>query len=278
LVYSNPILKEDQPTGLRGIIVDISELKMAENEIIKLNEELEDRVANRTSQLELANKELESFSYSVSHDLRTPLRALDGFANILLQDYATLLDDEGKRMLRIVISNANKMGSLIDDLLAFSRLSRQEMEFESIDMKAMANSAYNELVADTDTIDFRLHQIPETVGDPALLRQVWINLIGNAIKFSSKKPNRIIEVGTLTSGTEIIYFVKDNGAGFNMDFSNKLFAVFQRLHSPKEFEGTGIGLSIVQRIIQRHGGRVWAEGKEGEGATFYFTMLGKSEK
>ena len=272
LVYSNPILKEDQPTGLRGIIVDISELKMAENEIIKLNEELEQRVASRTSQLELANKELESFSYSVSHDLRTPLRALDGFANILLEDYAPLLDDEGKRLLRIIIANANKMGTLIDDLLAFSRLGRQEMQFAPIDMHAMANSAYNELVADTDTIDFRLHQIPETNGDPALLRQVWLNFISNAIKFSAKKLNRIIEVGTLTSGTEIIYFIKDNGAGFNMDYSNKLFAVFQRLHSPREFEGTGIGLSFVQRIIQRHGGRVWAEGKVEEGATFYFTL------
>ncbi len=278
LVYSNPILKENQPIGLRGIIVDISELKMAENEIIKLNEELEQRVASRTIQLEAANKELEAFSYSVSHDLRTPLRALDGFANILLEDYAPLLDSEGKRMLNIIIANANRMGNLIDDLLAFSHLGRQEMQYTRVDMYEMADSVYHELANNEDAIEFRLYPIPETMGDPALVRQVWLNFIGNAIKFSAKKLNRIIEIGTLTSETEISYFVKDNGAGFNMDYSNKLFAVFQRLHSPKEFEGTGIGLSIVQRIIQRHGGRVWAEGKVDEGATFYFNLGAKSEK
>jgi len=259
------------------IFTDITQRQQAQEDLNKLAEELEVRVIKRTEQLELANKELESFSYSVSHDLRTPLRALDGFANILLEDYAPLLDSEGKRMLNIIIANANRMGYLIDDLLAFSRLGRQEMQNTHVDMHQMANSAYRELVNDEDTIEFRLHPIPETMGDPALLRQVWMNFIGNSIKFSANKPNRIIEIGTLPSATEIIYFIKDNGAGFNMDYSNKLFAVFQRLHSHKEFEGTGIGLSIVQRIIQRHSGRVWAEGKEDEGATFYFALPGKSD-
>ena len=259
------------------IFTDITQRQQAQEDLNKLAEELEVRVIKRTEQLELANKELESFSYSISHDLRTPLRALDGFANILLEDYAPLLDSEGKRMLNIIIANANRMGFLIDDLLAFSRLGRQEIHNTHIDMYEMANSAYRELVNNEDTIEFRLHSIPETMGDPALLRQVWLNFIGNSIKFSANKPNRIIEVGILPSATEIIYFIKDNGAGFNMDYSNKLFAVFQRLHSPKEFEGTGIGLSIVQRIIQRHGGRVWAEGKVGEGATFYFTLADRKD-
>jgi PAS domain S-box-containing protein len=272
LVYSNPVFKDSKPVGLRGIIVDISEIKMAHTEIKTLNEELEQRVAKRTEQLEMVIKEMESFSYSVSHDLRTPLRALDGFANILIQDYAPLLDDEGKRMLQIIIVNANKMGALIDDLLAFSRLSRQEMQYSPIDMHALAYSSFIELVPENQKIEFRIQPLSKATGDVALLRQVWLNFISNAIKFTSKKSNRVIEVGMMTEDSENIYFVKDNGAGFNMDYSNKLFAVFQRLHSPREFEGTGIGLSIVQRIIQRHGGRVWGIGKVNEGATFYFTI------
>jgi len=269
------ILVSETEILLGTIITDITDRVIAQQDIEKLNEELEQRVARRTEQLQSANKELESFSYSVSHDLRAPLRALDGFANILLEDYTSVLDDEGKRLLGIIISNANKMGTLIDDLLAFSRLSRLEMQFTPIDMHAMVSSVYNELNLDNQQIEFRLQQLPEAFGDIALLRQVWLNLISNAIKFTSKKTNRVIEVGIKARGNENIYFISDNGAGFDMDYSSKLFGVFQRLHSPREFEGTGIGLSIVQRIIQRHAGRVWAEGKENEGATFYFTIADK---
>ncbi len=268
-----------EPKSILFVLRDITERKQAEEEINKLNEELEKRVFERTKQLEAVNQELEAFSYSVSHDLRTPLRALDGFANILLQDYSPFLDTEGKRLLGIIIGNANKMGYLIDDLLSFSRLNRREIKFDKIDMYSMVNSVYQEIVPESERekISFHLQNIPETYGDPAMIRQVWLNLIGNAVKYSSKKSNRIIEVGNATEGSKTIYFVKDNGAGFDMAHSVKLFGVFQRLHTTKDFEGTGIGLAIVQRIVTRHQGRVWAEGKVNEGATFYFILDGKEE-
>jgi PAS domain S-box-containing protein len=256
------------------IFQDITDRKRAEEEVIRLNTELEQRVFDRTSQLEAANKDLEAFSYSVSHDLRTPLRALDGFANILMEDYAAVLDDEGKRMLKIIISNANNMGHLIDELLSFSRLGRTGISYSEINMREMAESVFNEYASETDKekISFSLPDIPNASGDPAMIRQVWVNLITNAIKFTSKKPDRNIEIGFIPGNNETVYFVRDNGAGFDMANSSNMFGVFKRLHTTKEFDGTGVGLAIVKRIVQRHKGSVRAEGVVNEGATIYFSI------
>jgi signal transduction histidine kinase len=221
-----------------------------------------------------ANKEMEAFSYSVSHDLRAPLRAIDGFTQILVEDYGGKLDDEGKRVAGIIEASTVQMGKLIDNLLSFSRLGRAEIKKVPVAMGVLANEVYAEIkksVPDRD-IEFSPGILPDIEGDADMIRQVWVNLLTNAVKFTGKKEKAKIEVGGTDNGKSVTYYIKDNGAGFDMQYVGKLFGVFQRLHSVEEFEGTGIGLANVKRIVERHGGTVRAEGKVGEGATFYFTL------
>jgi light-regulated signal transduction histidine kinase (bacteriophytochrome) len=236
--------------------------------------ELEHRVVERTAQLQAANQELEAFSYSVSHDLRAPLRAIDGYVSILLEDYAAPLGEEGNRLGRVIRDEARRMGELIDDLLALSRVTRVELNKSGIDMKSLVQHVYEQLVQPDarERVDFHLGNLPRCDGDPLLLQQVWVNLIGNAVKYSSKRERAVIEVGGACDAAENVYFVRDNGAGFDMEYVGKLFGIFQRLHSEREFDGTGVGLAIVQRVIRRHGGRVWAEGEVDRGATFCFAL------
>lgn len=236
----------------------------------KLNEELK----REAIKLEDANQELESFAYSVSHDLRVPLRAIDGFSRIVIEDYENELDEEGVRLLNIIRENTKKMGQLIDDILLLSRAGRQEMNIGQLDIGALAKNVYNEFGQETESrnINFIVEDLPNVEADRALMTQVLTNLIGNAIKFTKQTENPRIEVGFTEDDSNYIYHVKDNGAGFNMKYYDKLFGLFQRLHSQEEFEGTGVGLSIVQRIISRHNGRVWGEGEVGKGATIYFSL------
>ena len=254
-----------------GVNLDITERKRSEEEINELNADLQRHAA----ELVESNKELEAFSYSVSHDLRAPLRAVDGFSRMVLADYAPKLDEEGRRMLGVIRGEAQRMGRLIDDLLAFSRLGRQSIEATGIEMEALARSVFDELAAQepNDRVRLDLRPLPPARGSEAMIRQVWVNLIGNAIKFTKERELAEIEIGTWDGGNSgRIYYIKDNGIGFDMRYADKLFGVFQRLHSQEEFPGTGVGLALVQRIVKRHGGRVWAEGQVGQGATFYFTL------
>lgn len=255
------------------VVILVAILAERVEKVKKLNS-LNQKLNEQTDKLEDANQELEAFAYSVSHDLRVPLRAIDGFSRILVEDYEDKLDDEGIRLINIIRDNTAKMGHLIDDILLLSRASRQEMKLNKLDMAALAKSVYDDFHADTAgrNIEFNIGNLPNAYGDRAMLGQVFQNLIGNAIKFTRQKDPGIIEVGGRKEGKEIVYYVKDNGAGFDMKYINKLFGLFQRLHSPEEFEGTGVGLSIVQRVIKRHGGNVWGEGAVDEGATIYFTL------
>jgi len=252
----------------------ISARKAAEAKIRQLNLELEERVQQRTAQLAAANQELEAFSYSVSHDLRAPLRAVDGFAGILVEDYADRLDEEGRRVLGVIRREAGRMGQLIDDLLAFSRVGRAQMRAVEIDMTALASAVFAECAAEAAArrIRFAPEPLLPARGDPSLIRQVLVNLLANAIKYTGPRVEARIELGSRADGAENIYWIKDNGVGFDPKYTHKLFGIFQRLHSDEEFKGTGVGLALVQRIVCRHGGRVWAEGKLNAGAVFYFSL------
>jgi signal transduction histidine kinase len=233
--------------------------------------ELEARVRARTSELQATNRELEAFSYSVSHDLRAPLRAVDGYARMLEEDYRDRLDAEGQRLLRVVRDASNRMGRLIDDLLAFSKLGREEPAKRRVDVGALVAEVVAEL-RDGSKAAIETAALPAAHADPAMLKQVWINLIGNALKYSGKREGARIAIGSREEGDEVVYWVRDNGAGFDMRYAGKLFGVFQRLHRHEDFPGTGVGLAIVQRVVTRHSGQVWAEGQPGQGACFYFSL------
>jgi PAS domain S-box-containing protein len=267
-------LKSNDTTTFCGFITDITERRRAEEEIKLFNQKLEQMVLDRTQELQLVNKELESFSYSVSHDLRAPLRAIHGYMNIFAEEYSAKFDDEARRLTTIIMNNTQKMGRLIDDLLAFSQLGRKELIRTPTSMSQMVQGICEEQkrMDETRSIDFTIKQLPNALVDVVTIRQVWINLISNAVKYTRHKPQATIEIGAIEEDDHSIYYIKDNGAGFDMQYYNKLFGVFQRLHSQKEFEGTGVGLAIVQRVVVRHGGKVWAEAVPNEGATFFFSL------
>lgn len=260
----------NQIYAIMTVATDITHLKETEREIAEMNATLETRIAERTNQLEMTNKELESFSYSVAHDLRAPVRAMSGYAGMLREDYQDKLDQEGRRLLREIQENARKMDNLIEDLLTFSRLGRKGMRVQEIQMTALVSEVLAEL--NRGHAHISVEGLPNVVGDPSLIRIAIGNLLNNAVKYSSKVREPKISVMGREEGGWATISVKDNGAGFNMKYADKLFGVFQRMHSPEDFEGNGVGLAIVQRIVLRHGGRVWAEAEEDKGATFYFTL------
>lgn len=261
-----------------GVLTDAFNLMLMEIE--SFNSQLEQKVAERTKELEIANKELESFSYSISHDLRAPLRTVSGFMQIFHEDYVGQMDEEAKKLMDKILIAAKKMGLLIDDILEFSRLGRKELNKWSFSMNELVKEVWDEQIklASERKIDLNYNELPDTFGDRALIKQVWVNLISNAIKYTKYRDKATIEIKSIVKNDRSIYSIRDNGAGFNMAYYDKVFGVFQRLHSEKEFEGTGAGLAIVQRIIRKHGGEIWAEAEPDKGAIFYFEIDPNSDE
>lgn len=265
-----PAMENGETVAVQGWLQDITRRKTAEFEIISMNALLE----SHSQKLETINRELESFTYSVSHDLRAPLRSIYGYCEILKEDYAGSLDEEGNKALDIVIKNAGRMGQLIDDLLEFSRLGRKGMDKSIGNMQEVVENVSREIASQEKGRKIRLliHPLEPVKADVQMMRQVWVNLVSNAVKYTRKTAEPVIEIGGKSDKDKITYFIKDNGVGFNMKYAGKLFEVFQRLHRADEFEGTGVGLALVKRIVKRHGGEIWAEASENKGATFYFTL------
>jgi PAS domain S-box-containing protein len=274
--HSMPVREPDGGITWHGSLNDISDRKRAEREIKSLNTELEQRVQLRTAELEAANRELEAFSYSVSHDLREPLRAMNGFSRALSEDFGESLPPEAQRYIAAIVAGATRMGRLIDDLLSFSRLARKPLQLRAVDTKALVDECLAELEpVHQGGAEITIGVIPPCEADPALLRQVFVNLLSNAFKYSRHRDRPRVEIDCRSGDAgENVYFIRDNGAGFDMQYAGKLFGVFQRLHRQDEFEGTGVGLAIVHRIVTRHHGRVWAEAAPDRGATFSFTLGG----
>ncbi len=277
VLYNAAIYRDDagQIIGVFAAARDISERKRAEAIVRRMNAELEDQVARRTAELEAANRELEEFSYSMSHDMRAPLRAIDGYSKIVLDEHGAQLDDEGRRLQTAARRNAQRMGLLIDDILHFLKIRKQKMTAGDVDIATLAREAFAQLKGSAPAgspLRLEVGALPPAWGDWDLMRQVVRNLLSNAVKFSTPERETVIEVGGRAEAQEDVYYVKDNGVGFDMRYADKLFKVFERVHPAGQYEGTAIGLAIVKRIVERHGGRVWAEGKVGEGATFYFSL------
>jgi PAS domain S-box-containing protein len=259
----------------RSLQTEIADRRRAELAVKELNATLEQRVAERTGELQATIRDLQTFSYSISHDLRTPLRSINSFATLLLEDFSTGLNEEGKRLVNAIVQRTVTMGTLIDDLLSFSKISRQQLAIRPIEMTDLVQELVQRFFSGergAPVAEFRVAQLPPALGDRSMIVQVLENLLVNAVKFSRRQERPIIEVGSIAGENEQIYFVKDNGIGFDMKYVGAIFGVFQRLHGADEFEGTGVGLAIVEQIVTKHGGRAWAESRVGEGATFYFSL------
>jgi PAS domain S-box-containing protein len=273
-VSNMPIMVNGQFSGIYGIAKDMTEHEQTKLELKRLNESLEMKIQERTAELEQAIKEMEAFSYSVSHDLRAPLRIINGYSKLLSNEYADKFDGDGKEFMTAIIDNTKYMGRLIDDLLNLSRLGREAVNKTEVNMTGLTNVVLHEMRMEDSSItaNIKIHDLKPCVGDQMLIRQVLINLISNAVKYSRKKDDPQIEIGSYQKGDSTVYYIKDNGAGFDMKFAAKLFGVFIRLHDRSEFDGTGVGLALVHRIVTKHGGKVWANGKVNEGAVFYFSL------